>query len=353
MALLFIDGFDHYDDANYKYNDVPGTMTNMEFVTGRFGDYAFGTKTSGNSDGATRNLDVTSTELYVGFAWYGTILNQASVTEFLLRLRNSTDGVAHNIRWGASGEVQICSSGSGTVLAQSSAGAVSAAKWQFIEVYYKPLTSGGVTTVWVDNTQVVTYTGNNTVTVEAVDAIQILPTISNSGQSPIYVDDLYVLNTTGTVNISRLGDCRVITLPANADTTRNDFTPLTGTDNYAMVDEVPIIDDDTSYVENGTVGAIDRYTSDTLTSNATYTSGAVLHGIQNTVCAKKTDTATRKYKSSLSSGTTLKEDGIEHALSTTYFCDVDLYDVDPNTSAAWTEAAIDAVKFGFKLTTVV
>lgn len=351
MALVFIDGFDHFDDPAYKYQSVPGTSNNLTFLTGRFGDYCVATTSSGPSNGFIRTLDSNYSEIYVGQAWQADNLSNSATTEYILRLRNATDGVAASVRYTSSGAVTLHLSDGVSVLASSSNGVLTSGRWHFIEVYYKPLNSGGELTVWVDNTQVVTYSGDVTPTTENVNAVQFMPNVANASQPVHYVDDVYITDTTGTTNNGRLGDCRVITMAPTADTTRNDFTPLTGSDNYAMVDEINTIDDDTTYVENGSAGATDRYTSAALSTNG-FVSGATIHGMQITTCAKKSDTATRKFRASMVSNTTIKEDLTEHTLSTGYFCYVDPYDVDPSTSGAWTEAAIDAAKFGFKLTTI-
>lgn len=347
MSSIFIDGFDHYDSHLLKWDAAGNGVTNLDFVSGRFGGQAVANANTGNSDGLIKNFGSSETEIYCGFAFKADTFTDSFVTEYLVRFRNSTDGISFSARYGESGEITLHLSDGVSVLATSALGVLTEGLWHYVEFRYKPLNSGGVCTVWVDNTQVLTYSGDTTVSEEAVDALQILPTVANFGQGIVRVDDLYILNTSGTEMNTRTGESRILTNLPTADTTQRDFSPSSGTDNYAMVDEFPTIDEDTTYVENGTSGATDRYTSDSLATSGT------IHTIQVNTCARKTDTDTRKFRNSILSNSTKKEDTAEHTVSTNYFIYPDPYDVDPSTGVAWTESADNALKFGFKLTTVI
>jgi hypothetical protein len=84
-----------------------------------------------------------------------------------------------------------------------------------------------------------------------------------------------------------LGDCVVeCLLPQTGNGDLTDFTPSTGTDHGAMVDENPP-NDDTDYTTGDTAGQQDCYQYPSLALT-----GAIL-GIQTNLYAKKTDAGAR------------------------------------------------------------
>ena len=90
------------------------------------------------------------------------------------------------------------------------------------------------------------------------------------------IDDVYVTNTS-----TRLGESRVAVLYPSADTAHADWTPSTGTDHYALVDETTV-NSDTDYVASGTVGDLDLYE----VGDLPFTPESI-HAVQVTTCARK------------------------------------------------------------------
>lgn len=81
------------------------------------------------------------------------------------------------------------------------------------------------------------------------------------------VDDYVIWNTDASdpvnTTVDFLGDVELIYLPPTEDVLRG-WTPLTGTDHFAMVDEIPP-DGDASYNFTSTINAIDTFLCDTAT----------------------------------------------------------------------------------------
>ena len=89
------------------------------------------------------------------------------------------------------------------------------------------------------------------------------------------IDDVYVTNSG-----ARLGESRVAALYPNADTADADWTPSTGTDHYALVDETTV-NSDADYVASGTVGDLDLYE----TGDLPFVPDSI-HAVQVTMCAR-------------------------------------------------------------------
>jgi hypothetical protein len=147
-----------------------------------------------------------------------------------------------------------------------------------------------------------------------------------SGNHDLYVDDVYVCDTSGAQNNDFLGDVRVETLRPDADTAQADWTPSTGTDHYAVVDDAPGYDG-ADYVESDTAGHVDLWEYGDLGSTP-----QSIHAVQLVTAMQKTDAGTREARALLKSGTTTAN-GATRQLSTTWEQFEDLHETDPDTGA--------------------
>ena len=134
------------------------------------------------------------------------------------------------------------------------------------------------------------------------------------------------------------GEIRVVTQVPTGDGADQDWDPSSGSDGYAMVDEIPE-DGDTTYISSGTGGD-----KDTFTFPALGLSGTVL-AVQTVAVARKDDSGSRSIKSVVRSGGT-DYAGSSHALSTSYAAYPDIWTTDPDTSSAWDVAGVDAAEYG-------
>lgn len=134
--------------------------------------------------------------------------------------------------------------------------------------------------------------------------------------------------------------------PAGASTLTGGSIPYmlaTTAGNVVGVSEA-LANGDTDYVADATVGDFDLYDMDDLA----FTPQAII-GVVSKVYIKKSDAGTRQGQVLVSSGGT-QVAGPDTVLGSTYtyFSRVDA--VDPATSAAWTLAALNAIKVGQKVT---
>jgi hypothetical protein len=155
------------------------------------------------------------------------------------------------------------------------------------------------------------------------------------------LDDMYCCDSAGSANNSFLGERQIVTLfPTSNGTVQ--FTPLTGS-NWQEVSETTF-DGDTSYNYAGSSGLSDILNHGTLSS-----SFSTINGVQLTVGARKDSSGTADVANVLVSGTHTV-DGTSLVCTTSYQYQCDIFEQDPNTSAAWTVSGVNSAQIGYTRT---
>jgi len=163
----------------------------------------------------------------------------------------------------------------------------------------------------------------------------------SGGNLNVDFDDVYVCDGSGSAPWNTfLGDCRVDALRPTAEGTSSQWTPLSGTDNAAMVNQTAP-DDDTTYVSTVTSGHTDTY----VTPDAPV-AGAAIMGVQLNVSIKKEDAG------SCAVSGVVRHSGTNYPVvlpnpGTTYAYQTVMMPTNPGTGVAWTEAGFNAAEFGF------
>lgn len=324
MAVLFFDGFDCYSSAS----DLFGRWTLYSSIFlgtnyGRFGGGGiYGTLTSSALD---RALGSTITTLIVGMAVYQPYgaYTQGTLVEF--RLGGATQ--CHLRATTAAGLELVRNT---TVVASSAAGVLPLQSWFHLE--FKATIAagtGGAAEVRVNGTTMLTISGANLANTGSAGA----DTVRHSGATNyIRFDDIYYLDTTGSVANDFLGDTRVTTLVPNADISKQ-WAPSTGTTNYTCIDETTINTAD--YVGDSTIGHRDVYGLTDLSGTP------VVHAVWASAWAAKSDAGTRGIKLGIRSGASEAQTA-DTALSTSTGCINRLQTTDPASSAQWTAATVNA-----------
>lgn len=143
--------------------------------------------------------------------------------------------------------------------------------YYYVEMKVKISTTVGTVEVRVNGDVWLSLTGVNTqpaTTPAYTDEIVLgCLRLSVLTEFDMEIDDYVIWNTDAgdTVNttVDFLGDVELTYLPPTEDVLRG-WTPLTGTDHFAMVDEIPP-DGDASYNYTSTISAIDTFLCDTAT----------------------------------------------------------------------------------------
>lgn len=158
-------------------------------------------------------------------------------------------------------------------------------------------------------------------------------------------DDIYILDTYGAAPFNDfLGDVRVIATAPTFDV-QKEFTPLTGTDNFAMVDEGwPGPDEDASYNVADLAGKRDLFG---IAASGLSADDYEFLGGQVVVRAKKEDSGTRLFRLVCRSGAAVAVSDT-YALPADYVTLVAFFAVDPATGLAWTQEAWEAAAIGYE-----
>ena len=149
--------------------------------------------------------------------------------------------------------------------------------WYFVELGAYIDNSAGTLQVFVNGMLDLDLSGIDTQALagDTADTIVLGGFITATGGAlSFWLGQIYVCDDQGASENTFLGDCRVIAQVPTGDGAHAEWTPLTGGDQYAMVDEIPP-DGDTSYVSSRALGAIDTFTFPAL-------------GVTGTVIAVKT-----------------------------------------------------------------
>lgn len=333
MALIFMDGFDHYAaaDMSKKWSAPSGVVITTGRRSGSSGIRLVASST------ATRAFSNTQTVI-VGAAVQLSAYPALSAVLWVLQDSGTTQVKLHI---DASGVLRVYrGSGTTNLLGSSAAGAVPLGAWVSLEFKAKIDPTAGTIDVRVNGVSVLTLTAQNTrATANAyANALNI-----NGVSTYTDLDDLYLCDGTGTKNNDFLGDCRIDALYPNADGTYSQFTPNSGTVHYSRVNEAT--PDTTTYNDGGTVGFRDSYGFSDLVHLVSQT----VYGVQANAAIQKDDTGTRSAAVFARSGTT-NADGTGSALSTSQVYLSQVYENDPNGTVAWTESTVNAAEFGVTVT---
>lgn len=328
MANLFLDSFDHYATA-----DITQKWTNASAATIVTGRTNSGVKVATSLDKA---LTAGSATFITGFA-----LNVATVAAGTILIVGDGGYGAGN----AQVTLTLLSDGSmklfrgtstGTLLGQTAVGVITTTV-QYLEVKIFVDNSGSYE-LRVNNVTVLSGTGDTQNTANAQwTGFQVS---TSSFGTTAYIDDLYVNDTTGTINNNFWGDTRIDVVYPDGDGASSGWTPSTGTTHYTLIDEAAP-NGDTDYNSTATVNAIDEVTvQNTPMPNNT------IRSVQANLNVKKTDAGAATV------AIVARQSGVDYvgtsnAPGTGYSYVREVYERAPDTSL-WTATIFNAMEFGYK-----
>lgn len=336
--LIFMDGFDHYatNDVLKKWDFTTGDSTISGTTPRRVGTKYLETKGLTAGAGIGRRFDEFGPTIVFGFAYFQYIGSINTPSTGAIFTRSASNVIRLYIS--DAGELNLICGGVNVI---SVANVILGSTWQYIECKVFLHGTTGTYEVKVSGTTVLSGSGVDTLaTYDTVDYLSL----SHGFNRTIRWDDLYICDGTGGVNDDFLGDCRIDCLYPDGETADIDFTPFPVVARNLNVDDPGDIDDDTTYNESNFVGDLDAYTLGAIDAL-----GTTIHGIAQNSCMKKTDADSRYVKQYTKSGATITL-GDEIYLTDTYKVWQTLYDVNPDDSAAFEEADLNALESGVKVT---
>lgn len=237
---------------------------------------------------------------------------------------------------------QLGANAGGTQLGSDSTNTISSNTWYYFELVVTFHGSAGSVEVYVNGSKA------GWIDLSAQDTTNTANAYANafgfggrSGSFDDDYDDVYVVSGSGGTHTTRLGDVRARSVVASAgDGAVAQFTPSSGSDNGAMVDDT-VPNGDTDYNESSSVGDVDTYAFASLGAT-----GQVF-GLQVHNQVRKTDASTGEAQGVARIGGT-NYLGTQVPLGTSYGYLTHLWEESPATLAAWTGSEADGAEFGLK-----
>lgn len=281
------------------------------------------------NDWAALNVVAAATK-YVGFASYSTaasanaqhVFYRESTTEHLCIVLNTVSGTIE-VRRGSE---------SGTLL--GSGGTIAIGRWYYIAIKGTIDNAAGVVEVWLDGIKVIDLSSQDTQNGGTATVNNIWWEQSAGTLASWYIDDIKVRDDA----VPGVGGL-VVKLPS-ADGGTNGWTPSAG-DEYQCVDEAPPTFDDYISTDAATTNTLSNFAHAGL-SAAAYDSIPCVAVVAK---ARLDDSGGANVRVVLNSNGT-ESDGSSTVLSTSEKYITHFVTADPDTSAAWTKAGVDAALFG-------
>lgn len=340
MALLWIEGFEAFGVTNgnnpvglaQKW-DICDADTNFTVQAGRVGGHSIRVGTAAPVVGKFISNAAT---LIVGFGFYQDalvattpVLDFYDGTSVQCRLELQTSGLWKVYR------------GTSTLLGTSSGSAITTGTWFYVEIKIKFNGSTGTVDVWVNGSNTLSLTAQNTSSSGATQTNRIQFMGSQNSTDHTQLDDIYIVDTTGSNNNARLGARVIKLLVPTADAGTNQFTPDSGANHFDRLTENPI--DSTTYLEDSTTAHRELFSVTTLNL-------ATVAGVQMNAVVKVTDNTVFTVKSSIHTqgGTDSDDAGITIA-DTAYQTLNRVVETNPETGILWRQDQINNAQFGFKV----
>lgn len=225
--------------------------------------------------------------------------------------------------------------GAGTILGTSSTGVVPFNTWFYIAAKVRLHDSTGTVDIEINGSNVLSLTGLDTKNGGTKTVFDTAGWGAPGGGLSPRRRDLYVCNEAGTKNNDFLGDVRVTASFPTGDTTPEQWTPSTGSDSFAVVDEAS--PNTTDYLESSTVGHITRMTLADLPD----TTHEVLGVVVKSYAAKSDAGAVREFRNGMFSDATT-EVGATNVLGTGFTTFLDVFELDPDGDVDWTPTSYNA-----------
>jgi hypothetical protein len=328
MAILFIDGFDHYATG-----DILSKWTSGAATVG-----AFGRNSGSGLHNVGTALSKTLTSASGATIVFGLAMKFNSISSQTIADWRDAGTLQGSVKLNADGTISVLT-GAATVLATST-WVASSGVWYYIEAKVVIDNATGSCIVRIDGTNIINKAASDTQSSANATWNQF-----EIGSGTADIDDLYVLDATGTLNNDFLGDSRVESLLPQTDAvaagTNHGLTCSTGTDHGALVDE-STPNEDTDYVSGSTANLKDTFNFPNMASSGT------VKAVQVLIRARKTDQGTKTIRPVVrSGGTDFAGTTVTPAVS--YVYQAQIYETDPNTSIPWTTAGVNTAEAGMQI----
>lgn len=350
MALLWIDGFDHYTASHGTdfslvhggaYDLVQKTQIRTMPVLGGYGIRSSIIGTGNVSEWLRKTLDTSRTSGLLGvgthFYVYNSQLDSVSNNYGIISFLSSNGAYRFHVgaSWGTDNFTATALkiyAGTSTTPIATSENTLNPDTLYHIEVQIFQHATEGWIAARVDGVEWVRIEDIDTTA--SIGAVSLLTNISgtNTWNQGNYYDNFYIYDDTGSANNDWLGDRLVYTLMPTGDGVEEDWTPSSGSDGYAMVDEIPA-DGDTTTITSNNTGDVSQFSLP-----SSIPSGAEVLGVQVAVSAKRTGTEIPTIA--------IGPEGDPSdplMVPTSYAYLYHISEINPDTSLPWTDTEVNAM----------
>jgi hypothetical protein len=338
-----MESFQNITDAQLKKKYIDAVGWVMKATDGRGGQRAAEASTGADS------LDIyaggTNTVVCGHWVHYTSIPNTTITMQFWNHDSNSSFPQV-SVTTQNDGKINVAR-GTGAALATTTNAVITAATDHYVEVKVFTDNVSGTIEVWVDNVQVIDFTGD---TQNAAAAGITSVRIQGMNSSALTrINDLYVLDAEGAAPFNdRLALWQVDSSLPDGDGATQDFptlVPSSPTTPYTKVNEVEP-DDDTSYVESPDAGDIELFTMANLPAFA----GSTIAAVQLNYLAKKGEMGANRAMHGITRPVLTVYHGTNQGLAyPDYQHFKEVWINNPETGLPWTEAEFNASQFGVEL----
>lgn len=348
MALLFIDGFDHYDPQALDAQGYPllarGKATYLSSRATRIqgrrpSSYALRLP-AGGGGGYIKDLGVFKTGLIVGAAFRVASLGNNGAEPLLLGVGDSGE-VLHFVAVSSDGKLKLYRNLGGfeNQLISTSTATIAAGGWNYVELRVVQGTNDGTLSVRVNEVLVIHLTGQDTIrggTQLLTVFLGALP--YQNCPATVDVDDFYVADTGGTINNTFLGNVRVDILKPQGNGSLNEWTV---TPTNAIAWQVVSDNNESSAIVAEGDDLRQTFGVNPLPVGAT----PAIHGVQLTMLAHRADGGADRIKGLIVS------EGQSAVSPNLILYDrpswrTAMFERSPNDNAQWTEGALNNAEFG-------
>ena len=328
MARLFIDGFETGKCSPFWETPEFGSIAAAKpGMSGAYSNYFT------NSAGVVR-LPATETEIYTACK----VRLEDTYNTNVVVFRDSTDANMFSLYFNYSAapkwDIEILrGSWNGTVLDTADA-AITINTTYLLEIYYKPLNTGGQITVKLDGVQILSYSGDTTAGLEAVDNVKWG---YDGALAYVNFDDIVIDNA------DWIGNTRIQKLQISGAGTTSEWDASAGNPEDC-IDEIPYSDSD--WVETNVVNESITCACSDMTGNIDSIKCVEVYG---RMAYEGTPTPTKQKLAIRVNGTEYY--GSDESPALTFNTFGKRWELNPDDAAAWEEADINAIEIGVRSVT--
>jgi len=350
MALLHVDGFDHYDIVSVptlKYDEYIGSAAST------WGYEVLYLPTGGRrgSGGITLGFDANNGQWPKLSRYFPSIIPEIVIGIAFMRTGTGTGNLELiNISYDNGTRTRntaVGMNGAGGLIVWNAAGTITSTSfitaintWYYLEI--KTLISNtGNLEVRINEQPV--YINSNMDTLGATLVGSTVVELRGYGlnSSAITYDDYIICDTTGDSFNDFQGDISIVTKTITGAGDQAEWTPSIGS-NYSCVDDALYVSGDTDYISTGTTDATDLY-------QISDVGAEVSQDILGVCVTAMGSAAGTGYVKGIMKSNGMIGEGTSAQFSSTTKGKFSLIERDPNTNGPISKAAFNAAQFGIKL----